>query len=473
MTDTQDFNRQNDHEQSGRTGMLICAIIGLSFLWTGCGYLSWMYRLTDFYDSSLVDIMTEVIGYLFQAAGILLFAVSEKRLLYNTLNRYSFPLLTITGLILCCLAVLSSSGPVALIFGYSMNLVFGMIGAYYLTLLSSFVEPGRAGIVFGSSYAISSIISYFLSLIERGSFLKDMRVLLVYVLISGISVIVVRELRNHLQSRIVRYEAEIDIPKAKPGYSRSTVLFAGITVMLLSCVKGAGFFFPSSDMTGHLISLEFSRAFYAAGLVTAGLVNDRKRSAGAILCIAALVFPFFSLAAGSDGSASYLMWILGYVFFGFYTVYRVLVFTDIAGKSPSTIYLAPMGLLWGRLGDASGSLLGILFVDNTIILVSLVAVLFVICIFMFFSLYHILYMKTGQADRDYIRLFASDYDLSQRELDILRLIIAGASNKEIANKLFISENTVKFHVRNLLRKTGCTRRKELQALYSSYLSALD
>ena len=147
----QDFNRQNDHEQSGRTGMLICAIIGLSFLWTGCGYLSWMYRLTDFYDSSLVDIMTEVIGYLFQAAGILLFAVSEKRLLYNTLNRYSFPLLTITGLILCCLAVLSSSGPVALIFGYSMNLVFGMIGAYYLTLLSSFVEPGRAGIVFGSS----------------------------------------------------------------------------------------------------------------------------------------------------------------------------------------------------------------------------------------------------------------------------------------------------------------------------------
>ena len=248
MTDTQDFNRQNDHEQSGRTGMLICAIIGLSFLWTGCGYLSWMYRLTDFYDSSLVDIMTEVIGYLFQAAGILLFAVSEKRLLYNTLNRYSFPLLTITGLILCCLAVLSSSGPVALIFGYSMNLVFGMIGAYYLTLLSSFVEPGRAGIVFGSSYAISSIISYFLSLIERGSFLKDMRVLLVYVLISGISVIVVRELRNHLQSRIVRYEAEIDIPKAKPGYSRSTVIFAGITVMLLSCVKGAGFFFPSSDI---------------------------------------------------------------------------------------------------------------------------------------------------------------------------------------------------------------------------------
>ena len=44
------------------------------------------------------------------------------------------------------------------------------------------------------------------------------------------------------------------------------------------------------------------------------------------------------------------------------------------------------------------------------------------------------------------------------------------TNKEIAEHLFITENTVKFHMRNLLRKTGCSRRKELLALFESIRS---
>lgn len=43
-------------------------------------------------------------------------------------------------------------------------------------------------------------------------------------------------------------------------------------------------------------------------------------------------------------------------------------------------------------------------------------------------------------------------DLSDRELEVLRLIAAGLSNAEIAEKLFISEKTVKGHVSNILGK---------------------
>lgn len=54
--------------------------------------------------------------------------------------------------------------------------------------------------------------------------------------------------------------------------------------------------------------------------------------------------------------------------------------------------------------------------------------------------------------------------LSAREREVLRLVASGARNRAIAGKLAISENTVKFHVSNLLRKAGASSRSELVAL---------
>lgn len=44
--------------------------------------------------------------------------------------------------------------------------------------------------------------------------------------------------------------------------------------------------------------------------------------------------------------------------------------------------------------------------------------------------------------------------LTDRELDILRLVCRNLSYKEIADELHISIRTVSFHVSNMLRKTG-------------------
>ncbi|WP_243694814.1 LuxR C-terminal-related transcriptional regulator [Labedella populi] len=54
--------------------------------------------------------------------------------------------------------------------------------------------------------------------------------------------------------------------------------------------------------------------------------------------------------------------------------------------------------------------------------------------------------------------------LSAREREVLRLVASGARNRAIAGELAISENTVKFHVSNLLRKAGAASRSELVAL---------
>lgn len=51
--------------------------------------------------------------------------------------------------------------------------------------------------------------------------------------------------------------------------------------------------------------------------------------------------------------------------------------------------------------------------------------------------------------------------LTEQEKEIIRLIAQGLTNKEIARKLFLSPNTVKFHISNIMRKLGVRRRTEI------------
>jgi DNA-binding CsgD family transcriptional regulator len=58
---------------------------------------------------------------------------------------------------------------------------------------------------------------------------------------------------------------------------------------------------------------------------------------------------------------------------------------------------------------------------------------------------------------------ASNFQISNREVEVLRLLCDGLSNRKIGEKLFISEQTVKDHVKHIMQKMGVHSRNQVMA----------
>ncbi|MCG8571726.1 MAG: ATP-binding protein [Spirochaetes bacterium] len=81
----------------------------------------------------------------------------------------------------------------------------------------------------------------------------------------------------------------------------------------------------------------------------------------------------------------------------------------------------------------------------------------------------------NETDKD-IKTFdqiCAEYNFSERELDVARCILKGLTNKEISDELFISYETVKTHVKNILKKCRISSRVEFIKLLSNYEIAKD
>ena len=57
----------------------------------------------------------------------------------------------------------------------------------------------------------------------------------------------------------------------------------------------------------------------------------------------------------------------------------------------------------------------------------------------------------------------ADSELSDREMDVLRLVATGSLNKEIAAELNVTENTVKYHLRNIMEKLHLSNKAQVAA----------
>ena len=56
--------------------------------------------------------------------------------------------------------------------------------------------------------------------------------------------------------------------------------------------------------------------------------------------------------------------------------------------------------------------------------------------------------------------------MTAREVEVLRLLARGQTNLEIARTLVVREGTIKYHVKNILRKLGATSRADAVSRYA-------
>ncbi|MGI6221363.1 MAG: helix-turn-helix transcriptional regulator [Coriobacteriales bacterium] len=467
--------------------MLCFLLVFLCFASASACWLAWFYHLLELAPGTSADTYSMVVGYLVQAAAIALVAlVARKR---PSITGRPVLVASLVLQMACTLpAVGGETVGASLVFGYAMSIFIGVVAAIYLDRLARFASPDRRGIVFGGGYACSAIVNWLLSL-APSSATAPVSLNVVLCVVLTVLAAVVALLLSDIPSaqRVIPSEVE-GSPSAggtlRLRASRSAqddlggaggasvtlrlVALAAVTVFLMSLVKNLGSSFSSADIAAG-VSIESSRMFYAAGLVIAGIVTDRSRKHGAICCTAALVTPFALLALAGEPLPGLILWSIDYFFFGFFAVFRVVLFSDMAARD-GLLYLAGFGLLFGRIGDAAGTAVCQALAGSKTALVIAAAIALVATGFALVRLFSRLYGSTAQADpgpteEELFEEFAASYELSARERDVLRQLVDGRTNAEIAADLFIAEGTVKFHVGNLLKKTESRNRTDLRAKY--------
>ena len=154
---------------------------------------------------------------------------------------------------------------------------------------------------------------------------------------------------------------------------------------------------------------------------------------------------------------------------GFFTLFIILAFVDLAAHRPSLKPWAVTGRSVQMFTVSVATVFGAFILDADKLFFTLLYVLAIVgcLVIVFYS--SALRFNLGSAVAEVTTPLPSPdycarYGLTQRESEVLDCILSGQSISEISEALFISQRTVKFHITNLLRKTGATSQKELLLL---------
>ncbi|NLO10781.1 MAG: helix-turn-helix transcriptional regulator [Clostridiales bacterium] len=450
-------------------------ILGLQYLVCGSVYISQMYYLYNFFSKDIVSIIAMRWNYFAQAFGMLIFIFLFLKVPKLAGNRISYAMFIAIGSVMTAISLFSDNGILALSFAIAYNIIIGLSSGYTLTMLTAHIPKRKLGVSFASAYAIGSVGTYIISVIGNGNFLQTKYVIIVYMLINIINLLLL-----YFSKNITYAEQEKPNDNTKSGIRNfqdniHIYLLILLLLILVNSISSLGNNFQFSVIVEGQANLPFSRAFYAISLLCAGLISLRSRKYLALTTFASLLFPVVTIILAGDASLASALLTIAYLFLGFVAVYRSLTIMDIAAGDNNLLAFACTGLMLSRLVEASSTWFSNIDTTNKLLAAIIFSVLFALLLFVFFIYIQKAYHSASSYEaskEDKLHKFVQKYNLTSREKEVFQLLIKGIPNREIAQLMFISDNTVKFHVKNILQKTDCPNRADLINLYNKQNSSI-
>ncbi|MCR5829692.1 MAG: LuxR C-terminal-related transcriptional regulator [Lachnospiraceae bacterium] len=454
-----------------------CSIIAAVYLLDSLMFFSQMYLLYNYFDANFIAAVSTGWAYLAQGAGLVLFILMYKTGSRISARRGFQVLLCLIELPVIIISILAPSGTVLMVMVIILNIIVGIHTGFTFTLASAHVRSSRLGLCYGLAYAVGAFGTWLISSLSEG-LMTSYHIIFIDSVLIALIVVVILVYKDALGSDPDGKPDAADVPALKPGISldsaggKKLLIFLCLVIAIMAPISGIG--------TNNNLYVEYcrefdllaQRSFYAVGLIAAGLIFDKNRTIGGVCTVVSLIYPIVLTMIYNESGLVTLVIGMSYLILGFFAVYRAAAFMTVASESRK-LYLAPLGLAIARVCEAVVVLLIYKIGIDQLTSVILVSVLFIPLVLLFFLMIkgkYELSKVTADPQREPSAeerraAFAGQYGLTRREEEIAMFLSEGRSNGEIAEILRLSENTVRFHVSNILKKTGMKDRNEVGRTY--------
>jgi len=421
-------------------------ILAIGFFWCSSLYLTQEQHLTSYASASFVNVAELLFGSLSMALGILTFGLLYRKN-KNVKNTYIiFMLLALISMI----SFFASENKYFMSICLCLSCFFGTAGfgaGYHFSLLGSNIEKEYRGRVFAIGYGLGSIGTYLLILLPE-SFYSSINTLILYIPMLLFNLYIVIKKTN-----LIQIKEEKQTLSFKNYFIRISIIV--LSMSLLSALSTDVIAINTIDIAGGYGS---TRLYYCLGLLVAGFLVDKKNNLFEILTIASFVISLLAIILLKEGYSINLIAGLSYSFVAFFVLFRTIVFVNLVDNKKNMVWAAALGLMYSRIMEG----LMVLFEDKLIEHYTLLVVVIAILLSIVIVLYFLLYLDNKKmSENNAVKSISIKYKLGTQEEKVLNLLIQGLSNAEIADKLFISVNTVRNHVANIYKKTGM-KKKELK-----------
>jgi len=422
-------------------------ILAVGFFWCSSVYLTQEQYLVNYASTNFVNIVELLFGSLSMALGILVFGLLYRKN-RNVRNLYiMFMILSIISMI----AFFATKNKYVMGAFMCSTCFFGTAGfgaGYHFSLLASNVEKEYRGRVFAIGYGLGSIGTYLLILLPE-SFYSSFRSLMLYIPLVLLNLYLIFKKTN-----LYEINEEKQTSSFKNYFVRISIIV--LVMSLLSALSTDVIAVNTIDVIGGYGQ---TRLYYCLGLLVAGILVDKKNNIFEILTIASFVVSLLAIILLKEGYSINLIAGLSYSFVAFFVLFRTMAFVNLSNNK-SMVWVAAFGLMYSRIMEG----LMVLFEEKLIAHYTLFVVVTTFFLSLVIILYFLLYFQGNKLSaNDAVKNIAIKYKLGSQEEKVLNLLIQGMSNQEMADRLFVSVNTVRNHIANIYKKTGM-KKKELKEI---------